>query len=116
MRGTRRYLKRGRPEINLCRGNALMYISGMSSEKSVCKKCGKDFLILVEEQEFLKKKKLPMPVECPKCRQDKRLSMRNERTLYKRKCDKCSKMMISPYRPESEFVVYCQECFWEYVG
>ena len=87
----------------------------MSSDKRGCRDCGKDFLVLAQEQEFLSKKKLPLPLQCPKCRQNQRLAMRNERNLYKRKCDKCEEMMISPYRPESEYTVYCQKCFWEYM-
>ncbi|MFA5820696.1 MAG: zinc-ribbon domain containing protein [Candidatus Gracilibacteria bacterium] len=88
----------------------------MASQKNTCKSCGKNFLIVDQEQVFYEKKKLPMPVDCPKCRQNIRLAMRNERNLYKRKCDKCQQEVISTYAPESPYVVYCQKCFWEYMG
>lgn len=88
----------------------------MASLRQTCANCNKDFLIVDPEQEFYKKKELPLPTECPKCRQDKRLAMRNERNLYKRTCSKCGKDMISTYSAESPYVVYCQTCFWEYVG
>ncbi|MFA7278409.1 MAG: zinc-ribbon domain containing protein [Candidatus Gracilibacteria bacterium] len=88
----------------------------MASQRSTCKTCGKDFLIIDQEQAFYAKKELPMPVICPKCRQDERLAMRNERNLYKRKCDKCGNDMIATYAPDSPYVIYCQKCFWEYVG
>lgn len=83
---------------------------------SKCKACGKDFLIIEQEQKFYKKKDLPLPDNCPDCRQKRRLSLRNERKLYKRKCDKCQKEMISTYAPDSKYIVYCQECFWKHLG
>lgn len=88
----------------------------MASERKKCEDCKKEFLILDQEQVFYFKKNLPKPVQCPKCRQDIRLALRNERNLFKRTCDKCQASMISPYRPDSPNVVYCQKCFWEYVG
>tara|TARA_B100000315_G_C14297812_1_gene460415 strand:+ start:249 stop:527 length:279 start_codon:yes stop_codon:yes gene_type:complete len=81
-----------------------------------CKACSKDFLIIEQEQKFYKKKDLPFPENCPDCRQKRRLSLRNERKLYKRKCDKCTKDMISTYSPDSKYIVYCQECFWKHLG
>lgn len=88
----------------------------MSTERNTCQSCSKDFLILDQEKAFYKKKNLPIPTDCPKCRQDKRLALRNERNLYKRKCDKCNQDMIAAYAPDSPYKVYCQNCFWEYVG
>jgi hypothetical protein len=35
----------------------------------------------------VKKFPIPTPTLCPECRQQRRLSFRNERKLYKRKCD-----------------------------
>lgn len=88
----------------------------MPSERKICETCAKDFLVLEKEQAFYARKSLPHPTECHKCRQDKRLSLRNERNLCQRTCDKCKAIMISPYRQDSPYIVYCQKCFWEYVG
>ena len=88
----------------------------MPSVQKICENCKKTFLVLEKEIEFLEKKGIPSPCECAKCRQDKRLSMRNERNLYKRKCGKCGMEMVSTYAPESPYIVYCQKCFWEYIG
>lgn len=85
-------------------------------EKQTCKQCSKDFLIIVQEQKFYKKKDLPWPENCPECRQKRRLSLRNERKLYKRTCDKCKKEIISTYPADSKYIVYCQECFWQHIG
>lgn len=86
------------------------------NETRTCETCQKSFLIIVQEQEFYKKKDLPWPTNCPECRQRRRLSLRNERKLYKRKCDKCQKDIISTYSPDSKYIVYCQECFWKNIG
>jgi hypothetical protein len=88
----------------------------MTNITAKCKLCAKDFLIIDQEQAFYKKKDLPMPENCPECRQKERLLLRNERKLYKRTCDKCKKEIISTYAPAAKYVVYCQECFWQYMS
>ncbi|MDP3975548.1 MAG: zinc-ribbon domain containing protein [bacterium] len=84
--------------------------------KSTCQDCGSEFQIVTQEKIFYKKKNLPEPKSCPDCRRKARLSLRNERKLYHRTCDKCQKKIISTYRPDSEYTVYCQDCFWKYIG
>lgn len=81
-----------------------------------CALCTKDFHIIPQEQKFYQKKGLPSPTNCPECRQKERLALRNERKLYKRTCDKCKKEIISTYAPDSKYVIYCQECFWQYMA
>ena len=49
---------------------------------------------------------IPTPTLCPDCRQQKRLSFRNERKLYKRKCDLTNKDIISIYSPDKTYPVY----------
>lgn len=87
-----------------------------ASSTSVCVTCKKEFLIIPQEKVFYKKKDLPFPDNCPECRQKRRLGLRNERKLYKRTCDKCQKSIISTYAQDSKYIVYCQECFWKYIG
>lgn len=87
-----------------------------TASKKSCATCKKEFLIIPQEKEFYKKKDLPWPDNCPECRQKRRLSLRNERKLYKRKCDKCQKDIISTYPPDSKYIIYCQECFWKNIG
>ena len=64
-----------------------------------CELCSKPFLIIAQEQDFYLKKDLPWPAHCPECRQKRRLSLRNERKLYRRKCNKCQKRLFPPTRP-----------------
>lgn len=49
---------------------------------------------------------------CPDCRQQRRLSFRNERKLYKRKCDATGKDIISMFSPDKPFKVYHQDFWW----
>jgi hypothetical protein len=55
---------------------------------------------------------IPSPTLCPDCRQQRRLSFRNERKLYKRKCDFSGKDIISIYSPDKPYKVYDQEIWW----
>ena len=95
------------------------------SEKLVemrhCRKCSCEFPITDKDFEFYEKvspvfneKKyiIPAPTLCPDCRQQRRLSFRNERKLYKRKCDATGQDIISTYSPDKPFKVYNQEFWW----
>ena len=77
-----------------------------------CKKCTQGFEIFERDLAYYKKISVPHPTFCPDCRTQRRMSFRNERHLYKRKCDLCGKAMISMYRPETDFPVYCPLCWW----
>jgi hypothetical protein len=59
-----------------------------------------------------KKYSIPTPTLCPDCRQQRRLSFRNERKLYKRKCDATGKDIVSIYSPDKPFKVYHQDYWW----
>ncbi|MGB4966422.1 MAG: hypothetical protein WBO77_04935, partial [Microgenomates group bacterium] len=61
----------------------------------------KQFLVLDREQQFLQQKNLPLPTKCPACRQLRRLTLRGGRTLYRAKCQKCTKEIITSYDPAS---------------
>ena len=53
--------------------NSTLNPSSMPNLTTKCKRCTKDFLIIDQEQAFYKKKDLPMPDNCPECRQKERL-------------------------------------------
>jgi len=86
-----------------------------------CGQCGEKFEITDEDLKFYesvspvfdwKKFQIPVPKLCPSCRQQRRLSMRNERSLYHRKCDLTGKEIVSIYSPESPYKVYDQMEWW----
>jgi len=37
---------------------------------------------------------------------------RNERSFYKRNCDKCEKSVVSIFPQDSEYKSYCNDCWW----
>ncbi|MCK9186383.1 hypothetical protein M0P48_03015 [Candidatus Gracilibacteria bacterium] len=89
--------------------------------KKNCKQCEKEFEITDEDLKFYdkvsdvikgKKYSLPSPTHCPDCRLMRRLLFRNEKNLYKRKCDLCGKSGIFVFPENSKFPVYCVDCFW----
>lgn len=55
---------------------------------------------------------IPDPTLCPDCRRQRRLAFRNERSFHRRTCDFCKKQIIAVYPQESEYTVYCRECWW----
>lgn len=54
---------------------------------------------------------LPPPTLCPECRQQRRMSFRNERHLYRRKCDVTGKDIISIFPSDSPYTV-CDKEHW----
>lgn len=55
---------------------------------------------------------IPAPTLCPAERRRRRLSFRNERSYYKRNCDKCKQSFIGSYSPNKSYTVYCSTCWW----
>ncbi|MCX6734192.1 MAG: hypothetical protein NTX63_05300 [Candidatus Peregrinibacteria bacterium] len=79
---------------------------------ATCLICSSEFLIDDTDRAYYQKINVPLPKCCPKCRQRRRLIFRNEHALYRRNCDLCKTSMITIYKPESPFTVYCQSCWW----
>jgi hypothetical protein len=86
-----------------------------------CRQCSAGFPITDKDIEFYKKVSpvfhnknylIPPPTLCPDCRQQRRLVFRNERRLYKRKCDATGKDIVSIYSPDKLYIVYHQEYWW----
>ena len=82
----------------------------MANQTLTCAKCGKKFLVIEQEQNFLNEKGLPFPTNCPSCRQLRRLSLRGGRQLFKSKCQKCGKDIVVSYNPQKvKQAIYCKE-------
>lgn len=77
-----------------------------------CENCQQHFAVTDSDQSFYKKIDVPLPKLCPDCRQQRRLAFRNERNLFKRKCDFCKRDIISFFDTDVPFPVYCSECWW----
>lgn len=72
----------------------------------ICKICGQNFELNQADLDFYKKMEVPLPTLCPRDRLIRRLAFRNERSLFKRKCDKSGVDVISNLRPDAPFPVY----------
>ena len=85
-----------------------------------CNSCGNQFEVSQEDLALLdkfapvhksKKYSIPSPVDCPDCRQIRRMSFRNEQKLYHRTCDITGKTIISIFSPDSPYKV-CDKEVW----
>ncbi len=85
----------------------------MKEETRICQNCKKDFTIELEDFNFYEKIKVPAPTWCWSCRMARRMNFRNERTLYKRKCDARdhNEEIFSAYSPNNG-IVYDQKSWW----
>ena len=86
-----------------------------------CKHCNISFKITDNDLEFFektspifkgKKYLLPTPTLCSDCRLQSKLLFRNERNIYKRKCDLTWKDILSVYSEDKPFTIYNQKD-WE---
>ncbi|MBT3349056.1 hypothetical protein HN954_02715 [bacterium] len=80
--------------------------------KKICAVSKKEFEISAADLEFYKKMDVPPPSLCPEERQRRRISYRNFRSLYRRKCDATGKNLISMYHEKQEFPVFENSYWW----
>lgn len=87
----------------------------MANIVATCAKCSKQFLVIDQEQNFLREKGLPNPANCPNCRQARRLALRGERVLYKTECQQCKKEIVVSYDPSKvKNTILCREDYEKY--
>ncbi|PIZ76495.1 hypothetical protein COY05_00850 [Candidatus Peregrinibacteria bacterium CG_4_10_14_0_2_um_filter_38_24] len=86
------------------------------NQKLECEKCKKEFLVIEQESNFYKRKGLPLPSICSECRRERRNNLRNKKQLFERTCDKCGTNLKSTYKKNSKFTVYCEKCYFDYMG
>ena len=77
-----------------------------------CRVCSRSFSVTAEDQVFYEKLGVPIPACCPCCRLQRRLAWRNERTLYRRRCDASGRDILSVFDDNVPFPVYSPECWY----
>lgn len=84
------------------------------TETKTCQNCKNSFGVEDEDFAFYKKIDVPAPTWCWECRLQRRMMFRNERTLYKRKCNVPghTEEVISVFSPENAQNVYDQKEWW----
>ena len=87
-----------------------------------CKQCQKNFEVTDQDRAFYKKVSpvfngqtylIPEPTLCPRCRQQRRLSWRNEINLFQTTCAKSDKKILSMYSADCGYVIYDQTEWWK---
>jgi hypothetical protein len=78
---------------------------------NTCQNCRENFIATDSERGFYKKMRVPTPIFCPMCRLQRRMTLRNERSLYARDCSGSGNRMISYFDTDAPFPVYSRE-YW----
>lgn len=76
-----------------------------------CMSCGRGYKIVRGEFDLLRKMNLPLPHECPRCRENERFARENKPGMHHRECAKCNAPIYTPYAPERPEIVYCVKCY-----
>jgi len=84
----------------------------MKSKTKQCQNCKIKFTIEPEDFEFYKKMDVPEPTWCPECRLQRRLAFRNERKLYKRKCNFSGREIFSMYSSKARVKIYNNDIWY----
>ncbi len=86
----------------------------MNSETKICQNCKQNFTIEPEDFKFYEKISVPPPTWCPECRMVRRMAWRNERSLYRRKCDAPghSEDIVAIYPQNEVYKVFDREFWW----
>ena len=85
----------------------------MEAQTKSCQNCKTDFIIEPDDFAFYGKMGVPAPTFCPECRNIQRFATRNVKSLYKRNCDKCQKIVISRFSKNNPAKMYCKDCWWK---
>jgi len=85
--------------------------SDITDANLVCSECKKNLKIIPQELKFYKSNYIPIPRQCSECRHSIRLSLRNPRKLWDRKCSKCGAGIHTTYSPDRPEKVYCETCY-----
>ncbi len=72
-----------------------------------CGNCRRSYKIVQGELNLLRKMGLPVPHECPKCRENARFARMTKPKMYHRSCAKCGDAIYTPYPPDDPRIVYC---------
>jgi hypothetical protein len=84
----------------------------MDRETRICQNCKTNFDIEPEDFNFYEKIKVPPPTFCAQCRMIRRMTWRNERSLFHRDCHKTGKSVIAMFHPEVKNIVYDRDIWW----
>lgn len=76
-----------------------------------CESCGKNYRLIKMEIDFYRRFNLPIPYDCPLCRDRARTKLLNPIEIHDRQCAKCSKDIKTSWSADKPEIVYCAECY-----
>jgi len=76
-----------------------------------CEISWKPFKIIRQELAFYIENNILLPKKHPNQRHKERMTMRNPRTLYERKCSECNTNILTTYSPDRTEKVVCESCY-----
>jgi hypothetical protein len=84
---------------------------GIAKEIVGCDTCGSGFRITQGELGLYRKIGMPLPEQCPKCREKRRFDATNKPMFRDTSCDKCSKDITVAYPEHINKTIYCESCY-----
>ncbi len=76
-----------------------------------CTTCPKKYKVIQLEYSILQRLNLPIPNQCPKCRDSARFAKINIPKFYERHCAKCDASVTTAFSPDRPEVIYCEKCY-----
>lgn len=76
-----------------------------------CDNCKNGFRFTGGELNLYKKLNLPLPENCPKCREERRFNSINKPYSFDSNCGKCNKEITIMHNPKDNKIVYCVSCY-----
>ena len=80
-----------------------------------CETCGKNYRLIKMELDFYRRFNLPIPHDCPLCRDRARTRLLNSIEIHDRKCAKCGKDIKTSWSADRPEIVYCEKCYQQEV-
>lgn len=80
-------------------------------ETLTCQSCARNYRIVAHELAFYQKQQLPPPLECPDCRQSKRLQRRNPKRVFQASCFSCKGTVETALNPDQFEKIACDSCY-----
>jgi len=80
-----------------------------------CEACGKNYRLIKMEVDFYRRFNLPIPHNCPLCRDRARTKLLNPIEIHDRKCAKCGKDIKTSWSAGKPEIVYCEKCYQQEV-
>ncbi len=76
-----------------------------------CKTCQNAYRITQGELDLYKKLNIPVPAQCPKCREKRRFDSINKPYMSQTKCMKCEKDIEVMHDLNLGKIIYCEKCY-----